>query len=863
MSFRAVLRVSVLGLAIATVVFAATEGTRTATPALAFNSTPWGPHDQITKKAAEDAGFNPKASEALQDAVKQPDFDETKLTFGGLKPNKKYKPDHHCDRGHKVDPKTGMKPTAAEAFEATAAYIRAEKLAATNLAKAGKKKAAIAALGRALHALQDCKSHSNYVDLTPDEKAEYEEALMDGTKKPPAKLKITGYDPDAKTPGKPKGDAYAHDDFSKDSAGKNAEAKKKIGGKTKYELAKAAAIEESTALLKMVKTAVPVAQWDNLREWALAPDPSDDQYAWAGSAECVPDGCVVSSHGTTVLFPPGVFGEPETVAVLGVPPNFFASPDMITAPDGAQILIYREVRPGDREFDPPAEATVNFSPMEVVALEIDSLAVYFSDPVSSDWVPISSSIVDAWSGIATFPVAKGGLYGIGGQPKLSDADIEVSPSEIRVSFGGDPVGETVLGIENLGDTDLTWSLSLDPVVHWLSVAPGSGTVAAGETEFAVITFATSGLPWGLHVTALRLTSNDPGEPLVIVPVMLQVEVVSPGFEKLVNGQAVGGTVVVAENHEYVIELPDGQETLSVTLSGSGDADLYVKYGSPILEVELNNVRDEPTFKAPYTGGTEEIVSFAIPPSGLWYVTVRGFNPSSEYSLVATWNEAAADRPLESGQAFTDTILKDEVHVYVIELPQGVEELKVAIQGDGDADLYVKFGARVSSNELGEIHDEPTFKAPYVFGSDEIVSFVDPPAGAWYVTVRGFDPSSDYSLIATWSEAVEDRALESGQAVMDTVLKDEVNVYVFEMPQGVEGLTVALQGDGDADLYVKFGAPVLMNELGEIHDEPTFKAPYVFGSDEIVSFVDPPAGAWYVTVRGFDPTSDYSVVAVWQ
>ena len=64
----------------------------------------------------------------------------------------------------------------------------------------------------------------------------------------------------------------------------------------------------------------------------------------------------------------------------------------------------------------------------------------------------------------------------------------------------------------------------------------------------------------------------------------------------------------------------------------------MKYALPISQEEWEESHDGPTFKALYIGGSAEVVSFDAPSDGFWYVTVRGFNPSSGYSLVASWGQ---------------------------------------------------------------------------------------------------------------------------------------------------------------------------------------------------------------------------------
>jgi hypothetical protein len=65
---------------------------------------------------------------------------------------------------------------------------------------------------------------------------------------------------------------------------------------------------------------------------------------------------------------------------------------------------------------------------------------------------------------------------------------------------------------------------------WLSVAPRSGTIAAGASAPTQVTVSSIGLPAGAYRAVLTVLSNDPDEPAVGVPVTLGVGVAVAGLE---------------------------------------------------------------------------------------------------------------------------------------------------------------------------------------------------------------------------------------------------------------------------------------------------------------------------------------------
>lgn len=195
----------------------------------AFTSVPLGSsnHDDVTAVAA-DAGWSEDAVRALQQAVREPDFRDGEVDPEGtdlarVDASGSYRPEHHCDR---VPPATD-----AEAFNATVGYVQAQRAEALAHAQAGDPDAALAALGNALHALQDCFSHSDLVDQPTEVQRAAEDALLHGGA-PPAALRLTGFAPGADDPESPPDDPYPHRDFAKDEAGKNDESRRVLEGTT-------------------------------------------------------------------------------------------------------------------------------------------------------------------------------------------------------------------------------------------------------------------------------------------------------------------------------------------------------------------------------------------------------------------------------------------------------------------------------------------------------------------------------------------------------------------------------------------------------------------------------------------------------
>lgn len=100
-------------------------------------------------------------------------------------------------------------------------------------------------------------------------------------------------------------------------------------------------------------------------------------------------------------------------------------------------------------------------------------------------------------------------------------------------------------------------------------------------------------------------------------------------------------------------------------------------------------------------------------------------------------------PLQNGAVVTDiSVLADESIVYQIEVPNGASQLFFGMYGGtGDADLYVRHGARPT--------DSAYDCRPYLFGNDENCYFPAPESGTWFVRIKGFTASEGISLYANF------------------------------------------------------------------------------------------------------------------
>ncbi|MGD9099147.1 MAG: hypothetical protein PVF45_01620, partial [Anaerolineae bacterium] len=105
---------------------------------------------------------------------------------------------------------------------------------------------------------------------------------------------------------------------------------------------------------------------------------------------------------------------------------------------------------------------------------------------------------------------------------VANPDITLSPGELAVTLNTGDTTARVLTVGNMGAADLDWSLVESPLVSWLDEAPTGGAVVPQDSEDVTITFNATGLAAGVYATTLQITSNDPDESALDVPVTLTV-----------------------------------------------------------------------------------------------------------------------------------------------------------------------------------------------------------------------------------------------------------------------------------------------------------------------------------------------------
>ncbi|MBI5353885.1 MAG: PPC domain-containing protein [Chloroflexi bacterium] len=199
-------------------------------------------------------------------------------------------------------------------------------------------------------------------------------------------------------------------------------------------------------------------------------------------------------------------------------------------------------------------------------------------------------------------------------------------------------GTLIAGTGSQTHTAARWGdysmLSVDPVddcTFWYTSEYVQTTGSAPwRTRIGSFKLADCGAPAPTPTPGGPTSTPTNTPPPTNTPTSTPTNTPAPGITPLTNGVPVtnlSGSLNSQTN--FSLDVPAGATNLSFTMSsGTGDADLYVRFGSqPTLTVY--DCR-------PYTVGNNETCSFAAPQVGTYYVMVVGYSAYSGVSLVGSY-----------------------------------------------------------------------------------------------------------------------------------------------------------------------------------------------------------------------------------
>ncbi|WDE09133.1 pre-peptidase C-terminal domain-containing protein [Thalassomonas viridans] len=224
--------------------------------------------------------------------------------------------------------------------------------------------------------------------------------------------------------------------------------------------------------------------------------------------------------------------------------------------------------------------------------------------------------------------------------------------------------------------------------------------------------------YGSYSVTLTVTDNDGNQDSTT----RSVDLADPTQGQLTNGVPVTGLADSSGNEqEFFLTVPAEATSVDFNMSGgSGDADLYVKFGSKPTTSDYDC--------RPYLGGNNEDCSFSSAQAGTYYVMVRAYSTYSGVSLVGSYQTGGSGG--DSGSNLDIDLSTNNWFRHTIDVPAGTSTLTVTTSnGSGDADLYLRAGS------------QPTTSAyncrSWTSSNNESCVIDNPTPGTWHVGVRAY------------------------------------------------------------------------------------------------------------------------------
>ena len=298
---------------------------------------------------------------------------------------------------------------------------------------------------------------------------------------------------------------------------------------------------------------------------------------------------------------------------------------------------------------------------------------------------------------------------------------------------------------------------------------------------------------------------------------------------------------VAENAWFHLDPINvtSEQNISVLMTGTNDADLYVRFGSQPTDSHYDC--------RPYRNGSEETCQLTVSSGSQIYISVKGYAESSDFNINVNIDTIPENYQLNSeansfynikmevdyiapSDSSIDGYLGDQIDIYTqTETYEYVLELKK--DSDGDEKIiggeYIGLSKRNHPDFLWlPISHRETTTAGGMIKRSEVMTIYSKSQ------TPGNDGDHDQIEVVNYN---------------NTVTQHEVNHYgPYHVKVGKQ-FTATMTGSNDADLYARAGSPPTKTQYD--------CRPYKSGSNEECQILSNGVPV-YVAVAGYAATSDY-------
>jgi Zn-dependent metalloprotease/PKD repeat protein len=289
---------------------------------------------------------------------------------------------------------------------------------------------------------------------------------------------------------------------------------------------------------------------------------------------------------------------------------------------------------------------------------------------------------------------------------------------------------------------------------------------------------------------------------------------------LTNGVAATGIGAATGAYaKFTMVVPAGATGLKFVMSGgTGDADMYVKFGSAPTDTVYDC--------RPYATGNAETCTIATAQAGTYYINLKAYSTFSGVSLTGSYSTGSTNTAPTANFTFTTSGL-------------------TATFTDTSTDAQNNISSR--SWNFGDGTTSTTTSPSHTYAA----------AGTYTVTETVTDSgglsSTKSASVTVGSASCGGTVLCSGTAVaLPSVATGGVSAnYTLVVPAGKTSAVFTISGGtGDADMYVR---------IGSAPTTTTYNCrPYLSGNAETCTFNAPAAGTYYVNVRAYSAFSGVSL-----
>ncbi|WP_018231890.1 S8 family peptidase [Thioalkalivibrio thiocyanodenitrificans] len=170
------------------------------------------------------------------------------------------------------------------------------------------------------------------------------------------------------------------------------------------------------------------------------------------------------------------------------------------------------------------------------------------------------------------------------------------------------------------------------------VAGAWAVLRQAQSDATVDTILDAFKSTGVLITDTRTGAGNRIKPRIRVDAAIEAVTTGTGPapeeppppQQIKTGETIDGITGDQGSERYFfIEVPAGASDLVIsTFEGTGDVDLYVRFGTPPTQSEYDC--------RPYLPGNEETCEFSTAPDGIWYIMLHGWDAYADVSLTASY-----------------------------------------------------------------------------------------------------------------------------------------------------------------------------------------------------------------------------------